>query len=232
MDRKERAVRILFLVLFLSIVGICVAVLLSERSDRRVYFNQGMATAVALTTPFLFEIGRRLRVPPVTKAIMMIFIYVGMFLGSVNEWYYRFWWWDAMLHFTSGPAVGIAAYSIVLAARNRTPGDRGPSHEISLLLIFCFIMTIGTIWEIVEYTLDSVLGMNMQRDLDGGGLLDTMTDILLNTLGTIVFTLIAHHGLKGRVPILERLAIRPVKRIRQAVSTESAKSSEIKETVQ
>jgi len=196
-----------------------------------VYFNQGMTTAVALVTPFLFEIGRRLHVPPVTKALMMFFIFIGMFLGSVNEWYYRFWWWDAMLHFFSAPAIGIAAYSIVLAARSRAPENRGLSHGLSLLLIFCFVMTIGTIWEIVEYTLDSVLGMNMQRNLDGGGLLDTMTDILLNTFGSILFTWIAHYGLKGRVPVLERLAIRPVKRIRQTAPTNFDVAGDVSETI-
>ncbi len=231
MDRNERAVRVLFLLLFLIISGICIAVLLSDRSDRWVYFNQGMTTAIALIAPFLFEIGKRLHVPPVTKTVMMLFIFIGMFLGSVNEWYYRFWWWDAMLHFFSAPAIGIAAYSIVQAARNRAPENRGLSHGVSLLLSFCFIMTIGTIWEIVEYTLDSVLGMNMQRNLDGGGLLDTMTDILLNTLGSIVFTLIAHYGLKGRVPVLERLAIRPVKRIRQTSTAKFEVTGDVSETI-
>lgn len=206
LDRNEKAARALCAVLVLVIVGCCVVA--AVRDSNWVYFNQGLATAAAMSVPFLLEAGRRLRVPPITKTVMFVFIFCGMFLGSVNELYYRFFWWDSTLHFLSGPAAGLAAYSIVLASRRRPDGSAGISHAVSLLLIFCFIMTIGAVWEIVEYALDTFLGMNMQRNADGGGLLDTMTDILFNTLGAAVFTWIAHHGLRGRVPMLDRLAIR------------------------
>ncbi len=214
MRRKEQAVRIFFAILLLVILASCLTVLVSGRAGRWVYFNQGMATALALTVPFLLEIGRRLHVPPTTKAILLGFIFAGLFLGSVNGWYYRLRWWDSMLHFLSGPMVGILAYSIVLAARARNNDTAGFSHGVALLLIFCFIMTIGTVWEIVEYTLDNTLGMNMQRHADGGGLSDTMSDILFNTLGALLFTVLAHVGLKGRLPFLARLAIRPGSRSR------------------
>ena len=213
MDRNEKAARALCAVLVLVIVGCCVVA--AVRDSNWVYFNQGLATAAAMSVPFLLEAGRRLRVPPITKTVMFVFIFCGMFLGSVNELYYRFFWWDSTLHFLSGPAAGLAAYSIVLASRRRPDGSAGISHAVSLLLIFCFIMTIGAVWEIVEYRTGYLPGDEHARATrTAAGCFDTMTDILLNTLGAAVFTWIAHHGPGGCDA--DRLAIRQGRSARAA----------------
>jgi uncharacterized membrane protein YjdF len=161
-----------------------------------------------ISLPFLLQTGHRLIVPPVTKMAMMLFTFSGLFLGSINGFYNNISWWDLALHFLSGPLCGIFIYSVILHLRGKPEGKTGLTHGMSLLLVFCFIMTFGTVWEIVEFTLDNLLGMNMQR----GSLLDTMTDILLNTLGAIVFTIIVHIRLKGRLASMDRLAIRAVSR--------------------
>ena len=173
------------------------------RSDW-MYLVQSVMIAVAMLFPFLLETGQHLKVPPVFKIFIIMFVFSGMFLGSVNGVYYRIFWWDSALHLLSGLPIGLFAYSIALHAYRRKNGDAGLSHGIALLLIFCFIMTIGALWEIVEFACDTFLGMNMQRE----SLLDTMSDILFNTLGAVVFTLAAHHGLKGRIHVLDKLAIR------------------------
>ena len=136
--------------------------------------------------------------------VMFLFVYSGMFLGSVNGVYYSISWWDSFLHFLSGLPAGLFAYSIALHAYRRADGRAGLSHGIALLFIFCFVMTVGALWEIVEYACDTFLGMNMQR----ASLLDTMSDMLLNSLGAVLFTVAAHFGLKGRIRLLDKLAIR------------------------
>ncbi len=230
MNRKEQAVRFMFMILLSTIVIRCLVVLASGRTGRWVFFYQGMATAGVLTFPFLLEVGRRLYIPPATKAILMVFVFASLFMGSVNGWYDRLQWWDSMLHFLSGPMIGLAGYSLVLVARARGRGAAGSSHALDLLFIFCLIMTIGTVWEIVEYTLDATLGMNMQRNADGGGLYDTMKDILFNTLGALLFTLAAHFGLRGRFALLGRLAIQPGSRARFAGRVSATAASDIKQS--
>ena len=194
MKKSTRVAGGVYAVLLFTLLAACSG---AVRQGNWIYVGQSIGTAAVISLPYLLEAGRRLAVPPVTKMIMMLFAFSGLFLGSTNGFYDNYFWWDSVLHTLSGPACGILIYSIIF-------GKSGLTHGMSLLLVFCFIMTFGTIWEIVEFTLDNTLGMHMQR----ASLLDTMTDILFNTLGATVFTLLVHIRLKGRLLLLDRLAIR------------------------
>lgn len=201
MKKSARVAGGVYAVLLFTILAACSG---AVRQGNWIYVGQSIGTAAVISLPYLLEAGRRLAVPPVTKMIMMLFAFCGLFLGSTNGFYDNYFWWDLVLHTLSGPACGIIIYSIILRLREKPDGKSGLTHGMSLLLVFCFIMTFGTIWEIVEFTLDNTLGMHMQR----ASLLDTMTDILFNTLGATVFTLLVHFRLKGRLLVLDRLAIR------------------------
>ena len=58
---------------------------------------------------------------------------------------------------------------------------------------FCFALALGAVWEIYEFTMDSVFGTNMQKYmLDNGtaligqaALQDTMKDIIVDAIGAL-----------------------------------------------
>ena len=56
------------------------------------------------------------------------------------------------------------------------------------IVAFCFSMTIGVIWEFFEYGADRLLGYNMQKFRMPGqdGLVDTMNDLIVDTIGAII----------------------------------------------
>ena len=209
MKKSARVAGGVYAVLLFTLLAACSG---AVRQGNWIYVGQSIGTAAVISLPYVLEAGRRLAVPPVTKMILMLFAFCGLFLGSTNGFYDNYFWWDSVLHSLSGPVCGILIYSIIF-------GKSGLTHGMSLLLVFCFIMTFGTIWEIVEFTLDNTLGMHMQL----GSLLDTMTDILFNTLGAIVFTLLVHIRLKGRLLMLDRFAIRAGTR-QKNVSQEAVKA--------
>ncbi len=50
------------------------------------------------------------------------------------------------------------------------------------LLVFCFAVASGAIWEIFEFLMDQFFGLNMQKS----GLMDTMTDLIMDSLGAFL----------------------------------------------
>ena len=59
---------------------------------------------------------------------------------------------------------------------------------------FCFGLSIGAMWEIFEFAMDQIFGLNMQKS----GLIDTMWDLILDTLGAGLGATAGFLYVKGR----------------------------------
>ena len=74
-------------------------------------------------------------------------------------------------------------------------GDKYAAPHWALALIaFCIAITIGTLWEVFEFAMDQVFGMNMQKS----GLIDTMWDLIVDIIGAGVGAASGYGYLKGR----------------------------------
>jgi hypothetical protein len=118
-----------------------------------------------------------LRLPPSFLAAIALFVLATLYLGEVYDFYDRFWWWDLALHFGSAMGFGILGFLLVFMLFQ---GDRyaAPPWAVGALS-FCLAMTVGVLWEVFEYAMDTVFGFNMMKS----GLPDTMGDFIVNTLG-------------------------------------------------
>ena len=66
------------------------------------------------------------------------------------------------------------------------------------LFAFSFALALGALWEIYEFTIDAVLGLNMQRHMTEAGaplsgtaaLADTMKDIIVDAVAALTVTVI------------------------------------------
>src|SRR5262245_60357568 len=67
---------------------------------RRDWENIFLTLAVIGLTVFPAFVLRRYRVyvPPEFQLIAAAFVFLTLFLGSARNFYYRFWWWDMVLH--------------------------------------------------------------------------------------------------------------------------------------
>jgi len=54
-----------------------------------------------------------------------------------------------------------------------------------IIFTFTFSMTVGALWEILEFCIDLILGTNMQKS----GLVDTMLDLITNAAGALLVSL-------------------------------------------
>lgn len=103
--------------------------------------------------------------------------------GYVFNLYARFVWFDKVLHgyslFALTLLVGLWAYHRVLTGYK--------DHKVLLILIIaCIGVAIGAWWEIAEWTFDQFVAGNVIK-----GKFDTMTDLIVDTLGALVAGLVA-----------------------------------------
>ncbi|WP_195822690.1 hypothetical protein [Roseobacter sp. MH60115] len=109
-----------------------------------------------------------------------LFFFASIFLGEAFDFYERLWWWDLALHGFSAIGFGLIGFLFVFMLFE---GDRFAAPPSAIAFVaFCVAMTIGAVWEIFEFGMDQVFGLNMQKS----GLMDTMGDLMINTVGSLI----------------------------------------------
>lgn len=164
------------------------------------WFNSVSALWAFIITflPYAFEKWQHLKLPTIFIFTVVLFDYAALILGEFGEFYVRFPWWDNMLHSFSGFALSLAVFSTMLYIYRPSKQLKQLSPSMLILFSFCFAVACGAIWEIIEFSMDRIFKSNMQRWQDGGiaGLLDTMTDLIMDTSGAIVANVIGYTYLK------------------------------------
>lgn len=162
----------------------------------------GTVVLLLTFTPAIIE--RQLRVPlPVEfTLITCLFLFASYAMGEVGDYYERIWWWDMALHGLSAVITGLIGFLFLYVFYM--------THRIRVAPVYVAILTfglavaVGTLWEIFEFLADWFLGLNMQRS----GLVDTMTDLLLNAAGAIIAAAIGYYYVKNGDSLLGRRLIR------------------------
>jgi hypothetical protein len=153
-------------------------------------FLTSLVILLTLVPAFLFR-RYQVIVPPEFQLIAALFVFLSLFLGSALDFYYRFWWWDLVLHSASGFLLGIIGF-IALFLLNQT--DRLPPGIKPAFICFfgvCFAVTLGVVWEIFEYVMDLIApSLNMQTGETG--VHDTMHDLIVDTVGAVIVGLMGY----------------------------------------
>ncbi len=149
--------------------------------------NVFLSTIVILLTLVPAFLWRRYKIviPPEFQLIAVAFIFLSLFLGSAFDMYYRYWWWDDVLHISSGFLLGIVGFIVmyVLNGTDRLPDDLTPAFRC--FFGFTFAVTLGVFWEIFEFTVDRIAPeINMQSGETG--VVDTMSDLIVDTIGAAI----------------------------------------------
>ncbi|SEL89058.1 hypothetical protein SAMN05443999_10968 [Roseovarius azorensis] len=151
-----------------------------------------LATLALSFAPILVARWAEIDVPPSFLTAIVIFVGATLFMGEVLDFYNRFWWWDIAMH--GGSAIGFGLIGFV-AVFMMFQGDRyAAPHWAIAFFAFAFALSIGTLWEIFEFAMDQTFGTNMQKS----GLMDTITDLIVNTIGAALGAASGFAYLKGR----------------------------------
>ncbi len=174
-------------------------------------WEQNWINLFLITLTFLLIFGSwwlqdryRFYLPGELQLLLVTFIYAGVFLGGVGDFYYRFWWFDSLLHAISGLGLGFIGFLIPYSLYKT--GKLKAEPFFIALFGFCFALSLGALWEIFEFLMDQFLGTNMQKarnlELIYGyfdtrlGVLDTMYDLILDTIGALIASVAGYIYLK------------------------------------
>lgn len=180
---SERSIYLTLTLLLQSLLAVGF-VLFLLRGD---WENVVLTAIVILLTlaPALLDRTFRIIIPPEFQFLAAAFVYLSLYLGSARDFYYHFWWWDAVLHTGSGFLLGIIGF-VAIFVLNRT--DRIPRDLTPVFICFfsvTFAVFLGVLWEIFEYAVDRFApSINMQSNETG--VVDTMHDLIVDTLGAVI----------------------------------------------
>lgn len=151
----------------------------------------GSLVTVGLVLSFLPQlIERRFKIdlPVWYELVIVLFVFASLFVGEFFDAYEQYWWWDKLLHISSGLILGYVGFIILHVLYIQ--GKLSISAGLIGFFTFCVGMASAGVWEMIEYGSDNIFGTTMQH-----GLGDTMIDIILAALGSLVATGVAywHH---------------------------------------
>lgn len=180
-------------------------------------FNSFLLLLFSYTRPIFRRFN--LEISNLLYALISVSMVLTFILGLLFSFYVIIPGYDSFAHFINGGLlvlVGIMVLSIFV----KKDVHKQLSPGFIVLFAFSFAALIGVFWEIIEFLSDVVVGSNMQRfaDLETGvefvgqeALLDTMKDIILNTIGGLIVSIMVYFDLKRDLPYINKMNIKRIK---------------------
>ena len=111
---------------------------------------------------------------------LVIFIMVSSLLGSCFK-FHSINHYDDFLHLYSGVLSCNVAY-LIIRYFNNEENIKMVNKVFIIIFLFMFTMGVASLWEIMEFSLDNILGTHTQI----GGLEDTMIDMVDALIGAVI----------------------------------------------
>lgn len=138
---------------------------------------------------------------PLTNTLWILvttFLMFSFFLGNIWSLYQIIPLWDFVLHLFSGFMLSVFGYCFLYMLSGYDKSNV-TNYGLAAMFVFLFCVASAGVWEIYEFSGDMLFGLNSQN----GSLLDTMTDIIAGTLGSIpmiVMLLLKRAGKQIKLP--------------------------------
>ena len=161
--------------------------------------------AIMLLTllPALLQRNYRLTIPIEFELFFVLFIYASLFLGEIHAYYTTFWWWDSFLHTFSAVLLGAIGFTLVYILNDNPKVQLKMRPGFIALFALCFALSVGVVWEIFEFAMDSFFSLNMQKS----GLVDTMWDLIVDFVGASFAAILGYVSLKYKKALFMERAI-------------------------
>lgn len=115
------------------------------------------------TLPTIISETFKIGIPTLLEIIIYLFIYSSAILGEINNFYGIIPFWDTLLHTLNGfLCAGIGFLLVDLLNQNSKKVNLSPLYIA--IVAFCFSMTIGILWEFFEFSADTIVRTDMQKD--------------------------------------------------------------------
>ncbi|WP_071393361.1 hypothetical protein [Bacillus tuaregi] len=120
-------------------------------------------TLVLFTIPLLVERVLKIEFPNLLELIIIAFIFSSTILGELSDFYGYFKMWDTALHTLNGFLAAGVGFSLVYLLNQNAEGMKLTPLFLAIVT-FSFSMTVGVMWEFLEYYADRWMSLDMQKD--------------------------------------------------------------------
>ena len=177
-----------------------------DRADYVLMIVECLLGVIVINIPSFLAKKLKFDFPVRLNLMYLVFLYCAIFLGEVNSFYYKVPHWDSVLHCFSSMMLGTFGFMFVSIINKDEKTIVRLSPVFVAFFAFGFALSIGVLWEVYEYLFDGFLGLNMQKfRLEEGALLlgrdalsDTMEDLIIDALGSLVATIVGYLSLLKR----------------------------------
>lgn len=192
---------IIAVVLQIGILAVTIGALIERQ-----WLGAFSGSVVLLLTfaPALIERHLRVPLPVELTLITSVFLYASFALGEARDFYEKIWWWDLALHGVAALTIGVIGFLGIYVFYMTQRVQIAPGWIATIT--FALAVSLGTIWEIFEFLMDWNFGLNMQKS----GLVDTMTDLMINAAGAAVAAVIGYFYVHGSDGLYGRRIIRAI----------------------
>lgn len=233
--RSERVSRVVYIITLFSFVAALIYVPLRatldvnyrEGTELHLIIFQTVFGLFAVNLPIILTRRFNMIIPGIFSTAYTLFLFASIFLGEVLMFYYRVPFFDDVLHLSSSMMLGLFGFSAVEMLCGKRKSEIGMPPFFSALFSAAFAISIGVLWEIYEFTFDGLLGLNMQKfavECGGGGealtnlvgraaLADTMTDVIVDTVGAVTIAVIGYISLKRKGRLINAFKVRISKHV-------------------
>jgi hypothetical protein len=211
----SRRVFVFYLICLVITIGTMIAVIFTslmpdENMVEKMVEHLFLCTGglLLLSIPPIMHKKYNFRIPWFINITIAFMILAHFVLGEIHSFYDNLPHFDKFLHLTGGFVIAACGFSIVYGFSRGDDGYMKLSPFFAGLFSFCFALALLVLWEIFEYYVDTIGGYNMQRWRDGlteaeidgmkvwitsvkqgSGLVDTMHDLIIGTIGAAVVSI-------------------------------------------
>ncbi len=123
-----------------------------------------MLTSLLFMIPPTVERGCKVELPTALEILAYIFVFSAEILGEIANFYEKVTVWDAILHTISGFMFAAFGFCLIDIFNSKKQNEHNMSPLFFSFVSFCFSMTVGIFWEFIEFSIDNLFSMDMQKD--------------------------------------------------------------------
>jgi len=185
-SRKKVEVFISFTLRIVMIILFFISV---WQSDINWIFGAGFGLFLTFV-PMILERNYHIALPWILEFLIVfaLFLHIG---GGVLSMYYTIPLYDKFAHFVSSFLVAFVSFTAIYILDEYWDGLHMDRRAMAFVVIVA-TMAFGVVWEFIEWGSDLVFGTHEQW-----GLTDTMTDLLVDTIGGVLMALFGVNLMKS-----------------------------------
>ncbi len=199
MNNYSKLTKVLYY-LIIALTALCFIIDIFLPVDKANLFYLACAILIMYLLPVVAA-WLKVQLSPITLISCSIYLFVSLFLSNQFNLYKRFWFYDVILHTTSGFILVFFYSDVFYPLKSDKLYVREAPLPVKLAVPLLAAIASGGLWEICEFFVDLITHNDVQRNLtrerelissdwQNPGILDTMNDMINGTVGAIIGTVI------------------------------------------